>query len=42
MKMPKFIKHSPFNLIYQDLTGGQLPGMTPDNVFYQLLDYDVI
>lgn len=42
MKMPKFIKHSPFNLIYQDLTGGKLPGMTPDNVFYQLLDYDVI
>ena len=42
MKMPKFIKHSPFNLIFQDLTGGKLPEMTPDNVFYQLLDYDVI
>lgn len=39
--IPKFIKHSPFNLVFRDLTGGQLPMMTPDNVFYQLIDYDV-
>ena len=39
--MPKFVKHSPFNLIFQDLTGGHLPPMTADNVFYQLLNYDV-
>ena len=42
MNMPKFVKRSPFNLIYQDLTSGKLPTMTSDNVFYQLLDYDVI
>lgn len=40
-KVPKFIKHSPFHLIFKDLTGGKLPPMTKDNVFYQLLDYDV-
>ena len=39
--VPKFVKHSPFHLIFKDLTGGQLPPMTKDNVFYQLLDYDV-
>ncbi|MBR1475996.1 MAG: GNAT family N-acetyltransferase [Muribaculaceae bacterium] len=42
VKVPKFVKHSPFNLIFQDLTGGSLPTMTPDNVFYQLIDYDVV
>ena len=41
MKMPKFIKHSPFNLIFMDLTGGKLPQMTKDNVFFQLIDFDV-
>ena len=41
LKVPKFIKHSPFHLIFQDLTGGRLPAMTEDNVFYQLIDYDV-
>ena len=40
-KMPKFVKHSPFNLIFRDLTGGRLPKMTADNVFYQLMDFDV-
>ncbi len=40
-KVPKFIKHSPFNLIFRDLTGGNLPMMTKDNVFYQLMDFDV-
>lgn len=40
-KIPKFIKHSPFNLIFLDLTGGKLPKMTKDNVFFQLFDFDV-
>ena len=39
--VPKFIKHSPFNLVFRDLTGGKLPAMTKDNVFYQLIDFDV-
>ena len=41
VNVPKFIKHSPFNLIFMDLTGGKLPKMTKDNVFFQLLDFDV-
>ncbi|MBQ7691383.1 MAG: GNAT family N-acetyltransferase [Muribaculaceae bacterium] len=40
-KLPKFIKRSPFNLIFKDLTDGELPKMTKDNIFFQLLDYDV-
>ena len=40
-RVPKFIKHSPFNLIFRDLTGGKLPAMTMDNLFYQLMDFDV-
>jgi len=39
--LPKFIKRSPFNLIFKDLTGGELPMITKDNIFFQLLDYDV-
>lgn len=39
--LPKFIKRSPFNLIFRDLTGGELPRLTPENVFFQLLDFDV-
>ena len=39
--VPKFIKHSPFNLIFLDLTGGKLPVPTKDNVFFQLFDFDV-
>ena len=39
--LPKFIKRSPFNLIFRDLTGGTLPKITKDNIFFQLLDYDV-
>lgn len=39
--VPKFIKHSPFNLIFLDLTDGKLPIMTKDNVFFQLFDFDV-
>jgi len=40
-KLPKFIKHSPFNLIFHDLTGGQLPQITPDNIWFELIDFDV-
>ncbi|MDO5760325.1 MAG: GNAT family N-acetyltransferase [Bacteroidota bacterium] len=40
-KLPKFIKHSPFNLIFRDLTNGTLPKVTKDNIFFQLLDFDV-
>ena len=39
--VPSFIKHSPFHLIFMDLTGGKLPKMTKDNVFFQLMDFDV-
>ena len=39
--LPKFIKRSPFNLIFRDLTDGTLPKITKDNIFFQLLDYDV-
>lgn len=39
--LPKFIKRSPFNLIFKDLTDGTLPKITKDNIFFQLLDYDV-
>ena len=39
--IPKFIKHSPFNLIFLDLTDGKLPKITKDNIFFQLFDFDV-
>ena len=39
--VPKFIKRSPFHLIFLDLTEGKLPKMTKDNVFFQLMDFDV-
>ncbi len=38
---PKFVKHSPFNLIFMDLTGGKLPPVNKDNIVYQLIDFDV-
>ena len=41
LNVPKFIEHSPFHLIFLDLTGGKLPKMTKDNVFFQLMDFDV-
>lgn len=41
LKVPKFIKRSPFNLIFLDLTDGQLPPITKDNLFFQLIDFDV-
>lgn len=40
-KLPKFIKHSPFNLIFKDLTEGQLPKIKPDNIWFELIDFDV-
>lgn len=40
-RVPKFIKHSPFNLIFLDLTNGELPEVTKDNIFFQLFDFDV-
>lgn len=39
--VPKFIKHSPFNLIFLDLTDGKLPKVNKDNMFFQLIDFDV-
>lgn len=39
--VPKFIKHSPFNLIFMDLTDGKLPKVTKDNIHFQLWDFDV-
>lgn len=39
--VPKFIKHSPFNLIFLDLTDGMLPEPNKDNFVLQLIDFDV-
>ena len=41
INLPHFIKRSPFNLIFRDLTCGSLPIITKDNIFFQLLDFDV-
>lgn len=41
IKVPKFIKRSPFNLIFMDLTEGKLPPINKDNILYQLIDFDV-
>ena len=41
IKLPKIIKRSPFNLIFRDLTDGELPVLTESNTFFTLLDYDV-
>lgn len=38
--VPSFIKHSPFNLIFLDLTG-KLPPIDKNNLFFQLIDFDV-
>lgn len=40
-KVPKFIKRSPFNLIFLDLTDGKLPVPNKDNFYFQLFDLDV-
>lgn len=39
--VPKFIEHSPFNLIFRDLTDGTLPEVTKDNILFELIDFDV-
>lgn len=39
--IPKFIEHSPFNLIFRDLTEGTLPEVTKENIFFELIDFDV-
>lgn len=39
--IPKFIEHSPFNLIFRDLTEGSLPELTKDNIVFELIDFDV-
>lgn len=41
IKVPRFIKRSPFNLIFLDLTDGNLPVPNKDNFFFQLFDLDV-
>ena len=40
--LPWFIKHSPFNLIFRDLTDNTLPIITNDNVLLELIDFDVV
>lgn len=39
--VPGFIEHSPFNLIFRDLTRGSLPEVTKDNILFELIDFDV-
>lgn len=39
--VPKFVEHSPFNLIFRDLTDGTLPEVTRDNILFELIDFDV-
>lgn len=41
VNLPSIIKHSPFELIFRDLTGGSLPEMTKNNTLFELLDFDV-
>lgn len=38
--LPKFVKHSPFNLIFKDLKG-DIPKITSEDIFFQLIDFDV-
>lgn len=41
--MPKFVKHSPFNLRFMDIsTDKHLPQVNKNNIVFQLLDFDVI
>ena len=39
--VPKFVEHSPFNLIFRDLTDGTLPEVTKYNILFELIDFDV-
>lgn len=38
--LPRFVKYPPFNLIFLDLTNN-LPEINKDNIFFQLIDFDV-
>lgn len=40
-KLPSFIKHSPFNLVFKDLTG-KIPQIKKEDISFQLLDFDVV
>lgn len=40
--VPKFIKRSPFNLIFMDMTNGKLPRINKENIHFQLWDFDVV
>jgi hypothetical protein len=39
--IPSFIKQPPFNLVFRDLTG-EIPVITKDDIFMQLIDLDTI
>ena len=39
--VPKIIKRSPFNLIFRDMTDGELPEMSKSNTLFELIDFDV-
>ncbi|MDR1724924.1 MAG: GNAT family N-acetyltransferase [Bacteroidales bacterium] len=40
-QMPSFVKHSPFNLVFMDLKGS-LPIIKKEDMFFRLIDFDVI
>lgn len=40
-RVPKFIKHSPFNLVFKDLIG-DLPTISKNDIKFELFDFDVI
>ena len=39
--MPSFIKRSPFNLVFKDLTG-EIPEIKKEDIFLQLIDMDTV
>lgn len=41
LNIPSFIKRPPFNLVFKDLTG-QLPVVSKEDIFLQLIDIDTI
>lgn len=40
--IPSFIKRPPFNLVFKDLTEGQIPIIKEEDIFLQLIDLDTI
>lgn len=40
--IPSFIKRPPFNLVFRDLTGGEIPTIKKEDIFLQLIDLDTI